>query len=253
MHHTMAPPRAPQSLETADAWVAPAIGELGGSGFHIRLLQGLHTALGVDHLSYLRYDRAGQILQAASASLRDQTLIESTTDLYVNRLYERDPHYTLLCTDGHAITPTVQVLATAPAGIRDAEYRRLLFEQPGFVGKLSLLGNRGDGTSYLNLYFSQRAPTRARSAAVLQVHGATLIALVHRHAQIAMSAPAVPTDPLGVLSPRERAIAQLLRDGLTVKQSAARLGLSPATVVTYKQRAYEKLGVGNLKQFLALG
>lgn len=244
MHYTMAP---------ADAWVAPAIGQLGGDAFHISLLQGLHAALGVDHLSYLRYDRAGRICQAASASLHDQMLIESTTDLYVNRLYERDPHYTLLCNDGHAAGLTVRVLATAPAGIRDAEYRRLLFEKPGFVGKLSLLGNWGDGTSYLNLYFSRQAPARSRSAAVLQRHGATLISLAHRHAQIAVAASALPTDPLDALSPRECEIARLLREGLTVKQTAARLGLSPATVVTYKQRAYEKLGVANLKQFLALG
>ena len=121
MHHTMTP---------ADAWVAPAIGELGGDAFHISLLQGLHAALGVDHLSYLRYDRAGCIRQAASASLQDPMLIESTTDLYVNRLYGRDPHYTLLCNDGHAAGPAVRMLATAPAGIRDAEYRRLLFEKP---------------------------------------------------------------------------------------------------------------------------
>ena len=244
MHHTMAP---------TDAWVAPAIGQIGGDAFHTSLLQGLHAALGVDHLSYLRYDCAGRIRQAASASLQDQMLIESTTDLYVNRLYERDPNYTLLCNDGHAAGPAVRMLATAPAGIRDAEYRRLLFEKPGFVGKLSLLGNGSDGTSDLNLYFSRQAPARSRAAAVLQRHGATLISLAHRHAQLVTAAPAVPIDPLDSLSPREREIARLLREGLTVKQSAARLGLSPATVVTYKQRAYEKLGVGNLKQLLALG
>ena len=88
---------------------------------------------------------------------------------------------------------------------------------------------------------------------MLQRHGATLISLAHRHAQLVTAAPAVPIDPLDALSPREREIARLLREGLTVKQSAARLGLSPATVVTYKQRAYEKLNVGNLKQLLALG
>ena len=40
-----------------------------------------------------------------------------------------------------------------PEGIPDAEYRRLLFERPGFASKISVIGARDDGVCYINLYF----------------------------------------------------------------------------------------------------
>ena len=43
-----------------------------------------------------------------------------------------------------------------PEGIPDAEYRRLLFERPGFASKISVIGARDDGVCYINLYFSRR-------------------------------------------------------------------------------------------------
>jgi DNA-binding NarL/FixJ family response regulator len=46
-----------------------------------------------------------------------------------------------------------------------------------------------------------------------------------------------------VVSPREREVLHLLRDGLTVPQIAAALGLSESTVKTYLARIYDKLGV----------
>ena len=42
-----------------------------------------------------------------------------------------------------------------PEGIPDAEYRRLLFERPGFASKISVIGARDDGVCYINLYFSR--------------------------------------------------------------------------------------------------
>jgi DNA-binding CsgD family transcriptional regulator len=47
----------------------------------------------------------------------------------------------------------------------------------------------------------------------------------------------------GPLSERERAVTQLVCGGLTDKEIARRLGISPSTVRTYLQRVFEKLGV----------
>lgn len=47
----------------------------------------------------------------------------------------------------------------------------------------------------------------------------------------------------GRLSPREREIAEHLAKGLSRPQVAARLNLSPYTVVSLSQRIYEKLGI----------
>jgi DNA-binding NarL/FixJ family response regulator len=50
-------------------------------------------------------------------------------------------------------------------------------------------------------------------------------------------------DPLGKLSAREREVLQLLAEGRTGAEIAARLALSQKTVETYRARLVEKLGI----------
>jgi two-component system, NarL family, response regulator NreC len=55
-----------------------------------------------------------------------------------------------------------------------------------------------------------------------------------------------PNDPLDRLSSRERQVLQLLAEGHSVADIAARLALSPKTVETYRARMMEKLGIFEL-------
>jgi len=57
-----------------------------------------------------------------------------------------------------------------------------------------------------------------------------------------------PADAVPALSPRERRVAHLFATGLTYKEIARELKLSPATVRTYLRKAYERLGVSNKMQ-----
>lgn len=50
------------------------------------------------------------------------------------------------------------------------------------------------------------------------------------------------TGTLDSLSPRERQVFRLLAAGLSTRDAAARLDLSPKTVETHRMRIYEKLG-----------
>ncbi|MCL2738957.1 MAG: response regulator transcription factor [Bacteroidales bacterium] len=47
------------------------------------------------------------------------------------------------------------------------------------------------------------------------------------------------------LSKREREVIELCRDGLLCKEIAARLGISPNTVNTHKERIFQKIGINN--------
>lgn len=47
------------------------------------------------------------------------------------------------------------------------------------------------------------------------------------------------------LSPREKQTALLLLRGMTVRQAAAELGLTPSTVATYSKAIYKKLGINS--------
>jgi DNA-binding NarL/FixJ family response regulator len=54
-----------------------------------------------------------------------------------------------------------------------------------------------------------------------------------------------PESRLDVLTPRERAVLQLVAEGLSNKDAADVLNISPATVETHRARLMQKLGVRN--------
>jgi DNA-binding NarL/FixJ family response regulator len=59
---------------------------------------------------------------------------------------------------------------------------------------------------------------------------------------------AAPADPFAELSDREQEVLRHLGDGLTDKEIATRLGISPRTVETHVGSILHKLGVRNRAQ-----
>jgi DNA-binding NarL/FixJ family response regulator len=53
-----------------------------------------------------------------------------------------------------------------------------------------------------------------------------------------------------VLSPRERAVALLIAGGLSNKDIARELGLSPGTIKTHVHNIFKKLGVSNRQSII---
>lgn len=235
----------------ADQWAASAVMDLGGPTFHAALLMALRETVAADHVSHVFYGHDGSVQYSSAASLLNQSLIEWTTTVYVDdQFYRRDPNYALLrdlaCRPEHH--PDLIIQAAAPERILDAEYRELLFERPGFASKISLIGARSEGASYINLYFSRSHPPGVTD--VMRGRAPLLIALARRHHQLCRreAAPA-PIWSEG-LSEREVQVADLLRQGRTAKEVGRELGLSPTTVVTYKNRIFKKSNVASLKEFL---
>ena len=65
---------------------------------------------------------------------------------------------------------------------------------------------------------------------------------------VAVAAPPGAPDALSELTPQQRQIVRLASDGLTNRQIADRLFLSPRTVSTHLYRSYPKLGVAGRNQ-----
>lgn len=59
-----------------------------------------------------------------------------------------------------------------------------------------------------------------------------------------------PADPLDTLTLREKQVAHMIAEGLTGKEIAMRLGISPRTVEAHHASAYRKLGVRNIAELV---
>lgn len=240
-------------LKCDDSWISAAVLSTGQEDFHASLWGGLRLATGADHISLLTYDLNCNVLRASAVSWRNQQSVELAVNTYATRLFPRDPNYALMRSASFGAT-RVQVFSLSSTDIIDDEYRRLLFDAPGFVGKVGLVGMCAERICYLNIYFSSASASASRALTVLNNHGATLTSLTRRHEMLAAEPAARPSahdlTELTSLSARERQVLGLLRQGRTAKEVAKALGISPATVVTYKERIFEKLRVTNTRELL---
>jgi DNA-binding NarL/FixJ family response regulator len=62
--------------------------------------------------------------------------------------------------------------------------------------------------------------------------------------------PSAPADPVSAITPRQREILQLVADGQSAKQVAARLGISVRTVEFHKYAVMEAVGARNTAELI---
>lgn len=120
----------------------------------------------------------------------------------------------------------------------------------GLEERVSLLvALDGGGWVFMNAYRPPGCDVPLDSAAhALAEQAPVLAAALRRHL------PLLPeeTDPLEDLSARERQVVDGILAGTSVKEMARRLDLSPTSVATYRQRAFDKLGIHRQVQLFQL-
>jgi len=118
----------------------------------------------------------------------------------------------------------------------DADYRRIFFTAPGLIAKTTVLAVGARLRLFVSLYqASGSAPACDPDLARL----AGRLALLHFESRTESDTPL----PLAVLSERERMVCLGILSGRKAEAIAADLGVAASTVITYRKRAYAKLGV----------
>jgi len=148
---------------------------------------------------------------------------------------------------GDAVLSHLHALELAP------EHRRRVFQRHGLSERLSLSCEDSGGVVLsVNLYRheSQRAFSDDERD-MLQALGPMLLSCVVRH--LALRPQAVPTVvAFASLTKREREVCERLLRGWTHDGIAADLQLAPATVKTYRDRAFDRLGIHQRHELFAL-
>lgn len=133
------------------------------------------------------------------------------------------------------------------------------YEAIGLAERLSLAVALEGGWGVLNAYRPARCDVPLEGAMEALGGQAHLVAsAVRRHvalaaprADLARGAPAA-REPFQALSARERQVVDAILAGLSAKECARQMGLSPTSIATYRQRAFEKLGIHRQAQLFQL-
>lgn len=223
----------------------PAIGAIGAAGFADAALRGLNAG-GLRAASWsvyqLRPGRAPVLHLSASLGVADRT--GECFRAYHQGLYRRDCSF-------DAITPgRCGLLRMHADEAPNAAHREAIYRRHQVLERLSVAQRtEDDGLFAVNLYHhDHQGPFGDAEVAGFAALAPLLLAAVQRH--VALQAPAAPADPRGALqarcpalTARELDVCERLLRGWSYDGIAADMGLSVATVKTYRARAFERLGL----------
>jgi DNA-binding CsgD family transcriptional regulator len=239
--------------------LADLVGAIGSPGFPARFLDAMRALAGVELCSVFRRNVAKpvQLLFAESDAPMADFPVRASLD-YASIYWRSD----------HQITRLSRVVGKRPVVVRkrasdiaDPAYRAACYERGGVAERLSIV-SPGPPTLVANGYRTANGgPFSPADIERLERYAALLMAAVERHDRACMGAApmfdetALVQALIGLhcgLSTREAEILAAMILGETQDEIAHRTHLSHASVVTYRRRAYGKLGVANRRDLLRL-
>ena len=257
-HWPLTPPAAPASPAARHSTaLLGCVAHLGDSGFaHAGLaaLRGAGLAVGSWSVYRVWQDRAPCLHLSASAGFADTTV--ECFRAYADGLYRADRSF-------DAVAPGAQGLLRMHADeVPNADHRDAIYRRHHMLERVSLASRHSDGSLFaVNLYrHAQQGRFGDGEVGALALQAPLLLALVQRHVQLTAPAASASDAPAAAqagaagvrqrlqarcaaLTARELDICERLLKGWTHDGIAADLGLSVATVKTYRARAFARLGL----------
>lgn len=239
---------------------APVVASLGGISFASELVAALNRIVPVDHVCLMRFPDRERPPVLESASWRGGEHVGEVQQAYLAGLYRLDPNLRL------PVQPGASVHLLACDTIADEGYRAACYQHAGVLQRLTVATADDGQLLTLNLYrlvatgpFSRRelvqvdgvAPLLAALAAKhVTTVGMQLRSRDRRDRIDAFSARLHAMN--GGLTPREREVLARGLLGMTSQGIALDLGVGVSTVLTYRKRAYARLGVSGQAELFAL-
>lgn len=259
-------------LGSAD-WLA-ALGALtralGRHAFEQQLMDLLNQILPIDHCVVFTYSRDGVGHLFTHGKMPDQ-VAQSLAEDYVNRYHERDPMFAKLRDLDSAAPDTTYALNLRTS--YDPAYRSHFFDRTGLIDKASTVGRVEHGSVLCNFYrmgasgaYSQAEWERLEQVLPL------ITGLISAHYQlVAHALPRLEAKtaqsrtpslvhtiigkrqaPFDRLTLREREVCERILLGYTSIGIGLDLNIAPSSVLTYRKRAYQKLGISSQNELFRL-
>lgn len=226
------------------------------------MLSAVRTRVFAHHCALLAFEGERSPRLISGSSLDQEWQLFNAASVYAKNFYRLDGLQRLIrCYPASFESPPVIVQRQRAADIEDTEYRAQCYDKLGIVDRVTVLVRVGQSQSLaVNWYRDSSAGLFSDDDIAFIIGLAPLIACcITRHYGLDMDGESnfrgVATDELSKLSPdltlREREVVQRILDGVTTERIADDLHIRPTTVITYRTRAYDKIGVTSRRELFA--
>ncbi|WP_309083559.1 LuxR C-terminal-related transcriptional regulator [Chelativorans sp.] len=237
----------------------------GGPAFPSRFQLSLQHLTGNDLCSAFQVAHDGKLRYLFSGGTHPNIpdFAETASLDYAQRYWQRD-RITRRMLAAELGRSTVHVVRQAWNGVTDPEYRRACYERAQVLERLTVY-SVGVPRLFASAYRArQSGPFTEEQVSRLEAASPLLMAALAKHVSLADGGmPARLHPPLKdvarqlleagfSLSRREAEISAGLLVGRTQKEISQEVGLALSSIVTYRQRAYHKLGVTDRRGLQAL-
>lgn len=234
--------------------VTPAVLAIGRPDFPDVLIDTLRRQAGVGHCMVFALTRAG-----AARCLLDAGNIPIGGDLgaaYAGQFHESDPNRDALF-ETESSAP-IMLPSFAPR-MYGARYRKIFFNDSDIVDKCATAIWTGETCFYVNFYrITSQGRFRDAERARLQAIAPAIGASVARHFQQSatpeqsLAGLFATRAPLAYLTPREQEVCRRILSGLSSEAISQELGISLHSTLTYRKRAYERLGISSQNELFSI-
>lgn len=234
--------------------VTPAVLAIGRPDFPDVLIETLRRQADVGHCMVFALTRAG-----AARCLLNAGNIPIGGDLgaaYAGQFHESDPNRDALFeTESSA---SIMLPSFAPR-MYGARYRKIFFNDSDIVDKCATAIWTGDTCFYVNFYrITSQGRFHDAERARLQAIAPAIGASVARHFQQSatpeqsLAGLFATRAPLASLTPREQEVCRHILSGFSSEAISQALGISLHSTLTYRKRAYERLGISSQNELFAI-
>jgi DNA-binding CsgD family transcriptional regulator len=243
------------------SYVGNAIKAIGTCGYDDAGLEVFARALDADHWTLFHHS-AGRVTRIAAASRRCVPSGDDSIQRFISNCHRLDP---ALTTASKQLREPLLVNKMDIDDIPDPRYRRC-FELTGVTERLSLYSRYASDLYQLSIYRTAKARSTASAPEIKHFTAlASLIMITGLKHEMLRVSERVSSPEMGLgeiesrlqslpeqLSERECQVCARAAIGRTIERTAAELDIKSSSVITYRQRAYQKLGIRSQNELIAL-
>ncbi len=236
--------------------LASLIGLIGRNEFGQGLLHLSRCAVGADHVTAFAASADGRIETVVAENGGPRQVAREVAERYVRRHWHNDPVTRLLSASAREDRRIIVDIDADDVGKGD--YRHECYAAISLDHRLSVAESRGERTMRLNFYRGRGEDFRDEDIDRIGGMADMLLAMLWRHEETVARAADDPEALFNArlaslapeLSDRERQVCALIALGVTSEGIGLRLEIGLNTVLTYRKRAYARLGISSQNELM---